>query len=76
MTINHIGRCADCTDGNPSAACVEIGTDVHISGGPAGDTDHLFLQCQTCGSVLVRIRDSGGLGGSATFYQVLTRDLF
>ncbi len=76
MTINHNGKCADCTAGNPSTSCVEIGQDVHINGGRAGDTDHSFLQCQSCGSVLVRIRDSGGLGGNGTFYQVLTRGLY
>jgi len=76
MAINHSGKCAECTTGNPSDSCVGIGQDVHINGGPAGDTDHSFMQCQKCGSVFVRIRDRGGLGGNGTFYQVLTRDLY
>ena len=76
MTIVYTEKCADCAAGKRSEACIEIGQDVHINGGRGGDTNYKFLQCQACGSVLVRIRDSGGLGGNGTFYNVITRELF
>jgi len=76
MPITHREKCGPCANGQPSDASVQIGEEVHIDGGDAGDTDHKFLQCQNCGSVFVRIRDIGGRGGNGTFYQLLTKGLF
>ncbi len=76
MAINSTGKCDSCANNEPSDICQEIGQSVHINGGREGDTDHAFLQCTACGSVWLRIRDSGGLGGHGTFYHLLTGNFY
>ena len=38
-------------------------------------TEHVFFQCINCGSVWVKLVDSGA-GGHGLFYQRLTKSLF
>ena len=76
MTINYNSKCNSCANKTVSDSCQKIGQQVHINGGIRGDTDHIFYQCNLCGSVLVEIQDRGGLGGHGTFYHLLTEKLF
>ncbi len=54
----------------------KIGDGVHIDGGRAGDSDCTFYQCSECGSVWLKVQDSGGLGGKETYYHSLIRTFF
>ena len=76
MAIIHKKTCSCCADSKPSDCCIPIGQDVLIKDSFTGDTDHSFLQCQTCGSIIVRTRDLGGVGGHGTFFKRLTQGLF
>ena len=76
MTINFTDKCESCSAGIPSNNCQEIGQSVHIDGGRAGDTDYRFLQCNSCGTIFLNVRDSGGLGGHGNFNHVLTNTFF
>jgi hypothetical protein len=53
-----------------------IGETVNTNGGKAGDTDHSFLQCKTCGTVWIEIEVFGWFGGKGTFYYPLTDKFF
>lgn len=71
MTINHKHNCKSCNE-----TLKEIGDPVHITGGKEGDTDHSFFQCSKCGSIWVKVKDSGGLGGNGTFFHSLTKSFY
>jgi hypothetical protein len=50
--------------------------ELRVSVGRGHDmTEHFFLQCSKCGSVWVKLVDSGA-GGHGTFYRRLTEGMF
>lgn len=76
------GACYSCRSSDVSRRLHDqiksIGDDVLIItkvGRGKDRTEHIFFQCINCGSVWVKLVDSGA-GGHGLFFQRLTKDLF
>lgn len=73
-----MSACNACSNDREPKALTEIGRPVtcRVAVGRGHDqTEHTFLQCDECGSVWVRLVDSGA-GGHGRFMRRLTADLF
>ena len=80
--MNSVGACDECRNADNQNDIPEtvsnIGDRVVIRtavGRGHDQTEHIFGQCSTCGSVWVTYIDSGA-GGHGRFHRRLTRDLF
>jgi len=82
MTVSSEGTCEGCRDaanGGPDRKSLEkigntVQTEVKVGRG-IDRTDHSFFQCNHCGSVWVKLEDSGA-GCHGRFWRRLTEGLF
>lgn len=73
-----MSACKACSNDREPKGLTEIGRPVTclVTVGRGHDqTEHTFFQCDECGSVWVRLVDSGA-GGHGRFMRRLTADLF
>ncbi|MEH6741550.1 MAG: hypothetical protein V7695_23790 [Sulfitobacter sp.] len=75
MTIQSKGSCGACKTNKLHDQLSVIGVGVATDEGMAGSTQYDFLQCNDCGSILVRYKDKG-LGKGGPFFKRLTGGLF
>ncbi len=76
MTINFSSKCKACKENKIAESWMEIGTQVHISGGEGGDTNHTLYQCMICGSAWIKIQKQGCGDENGTYYHSLTEPFY